>query len=160
MTLTSWQWATSDDLHWPTVTRREQTPWAAGTTRLTWRPAKCWLRHSSRWTEYSPVSTAILMCQQTQSICVTFIQCRSNVKDVGPTLYKCYTTVLCLLGWPWVWISVSLFLTSLLFTDVLFDILTSKNDYIIFLICFIGRLNHCVCDWNECSNIEIWNFCV
>ena len=27
-----------------------------------------------------------------------FIQCWTNVEDVGPTLYKCYTNVLCLLG--------------------------------------------------------------
>ena len=36
--------------------------------------------------------------QSTQSICITFIQCWTNVEDVGPTLYKCYTNVLCLLG--------------------------------------------------------------
>ena len=36
--------------------------------------------------------------QQTQNICITFIQQRPNVFDVGPTLYKCYTNVLCLLG--------------------------------------------------------------
>ena len=30
-------------------------------------------------------------------ICITFVQCRPNVFDVGPTLYKCYTNVLCLL---------------------------------------------------------------
>ena len=36
--------------------------------------------------------------QQTQTICITFTQCRPNVEDVGPTLYKCYTNVLCLLG--------------------------------------------------------------
>ena len=35
--------------------------------------------------------------QQTQNICITFIQRRPNVFDVGPTLYKCYTNVLCLL---------------------------------------------------------------
>ena len=35
--------------------------------------------------------------QQTQNILITFIQCWSNVFDVGPTLYKCYTNVLCLL---------------------------------------------------------------
>ena len=28
----------------------------------------------------------------------TFIQCRHNVIDVGPALYKYYTNVLCLLG--------------------------------------------------------------
>ena len=33
-----------------------------------------------------------------QTICITFIQCWTNVFDVGPTLYKCYTNVLCLLG--------------------------------------------------------------
>ena len=26
----------------------------------------------------------------TISICITFAQCRTNVEDVGPTLYKCY----------------------------------------------------------------------
>ena len=26
-----------------------------------------------------------------------FMQCWNNVEDVGPTLYKCYTNVLCLL---------------------------------------------------------------
>ena len=36
--------------------------------------------------------------QQTHSICITFVQRRPNVFDVGPTLYKCYTNVLCLLG--------------------------------------------------------------
>ena len=35
--------------------------------------------------------------QQTQRICVTFMKCRINVEDVGPTLYKNYTNVLCLL---------------------------------------------------------------
>ena len=36
--------------------------------------------------------------QQTQNICITFVQRRPNVFDVGPTLYKCYTNVLRLLG--------------------------------------------------------------
>ena len=31
--------------------------------------------------------------QQTQTICITFVQRRPNVFDVGPTLYKCYTNV-------------------------------------------------------------------
>ena len=30
---------------------------------------------------------------------MTFIQCWTNDFDVGPTLYKCHTNVLCLLGW-------------------------------------------------------------
>ena len=29
---------------------------------------------------------------------MTFIQCWSKVENVEPTLYKCYTNVLCLLG--------------------------------------------------------------
>ena len=33
-----------------------------------------------------------------QNICITFIQRWTNVEDVGPTLYKCYANVLCLLG--------------------------------------------------------------
>ena len=31
--------------------------------------------------------------QQTQNICLTFVQRRPNVFDAGPTLYKCYTNV-------------------------------------------------------------------
>ena len=37
-----------------------------------------------------------MVTQQTQNICKTFIQCRPNVFNVGPALYKCYTNVLCL----------------------------------------------------------------
>ena len=36
--------------------------------------------------------------QQTQNICMTCVQRRPTVFDVGPTLYECYTNVLCLLG--------------------------------------------------------------
>ena len=36
--------------------------------------------------------------QQTQYICITFIKCWFSVEDVWPTLHKCYTKVLCLLG--------------------------------------------------------------
>ena len=39
-----------------------------------------------------------LSSQKTQNVCITFIQRRPNVFDVGPTLYKCYTNVLCLPG--------------------------------------------------------------
>ena len=47
----------------------------------------------------------IVTNQQTRNICIIFVQCWTNVEDVGPTLYKCYTNVLCLLGrdnivWP------------------------------------------------------------
>ena len=40
----------------------------------------------------------IWQSQQTQNICITFIQRRPNVFDVGPTLYQCFTNVLCLLA--------------------------------------------------------------
>ena len=48
------------------------------------------------------VQLAILvkLSQQTRNICITFLPCWTNVEDdedVGPTLYKCYTIVLCLL---------------------------------------------------------------
>ena len=31
----------------------------------------------------------VWLAQQTQNICITFVQRRPNVEDVGPTLYKC-----------------------------------------------------------------------
>ena len=37
-----------------------------------------------------PVHDTSVTAQQTQNICITFIQCWANVEDVGPTLYKCY----------------------------------------------------------------------
>ena len=41
--------------------------------------------------------TRFLVSQQTQNLCITFVQCGTNVKDVGPTLCKCYIDVLCFL---------------------------------------------------------------
>ena len=35
--------------------------------------------------------------QQTQHMYLTFVQRLPNVFDIGPTLHKCYTNVLCLL---------------------------------------------------------------
>ena len=35
--------------------------------------------------------------RKSQNICITFIQRPNNIFDVGLTLYKCYTNVLCLL---------------------------------------------------------------
>ena len=40
------------------------------------------------------------LSQQTQNMCMTFVQRRPNVFDVGPTLYKCHADVLCLLEYP------------------------------------------------------------
>ena len=42
------------------------------------------------------LTTNALPIQQTQNMCMTCIQRWPNV---GPTLYKCYTNVLCLLGY-------------------------------------------------------------
>ena len=39
-----------------------------------------------------------MLNHQTQNICITFVQRLPNVFDVGPTLHKCYTNVLRLLG--------------------------------------------------------------
>ena len=44
------------------------------------------------------VCAVVGIATQTQNISIPFIQCRLNVFDVGPTLCKCYTNVLCLLG--------------------------------------------------------------
>ena len=54
-----------------------------------------------RWPSIKPalvqrlVFAVLRSTQETQNICITFVQC---VEDVGPALYKCYTNVLCLLG--------------------------------------------------------------
>ena len=60
--------------------------------------------------QYSPwtlLTAVFVLSQQTQNIFIAFVQCRPNVFDIGPTLYKCYTNVLCLLGWysslAWSW---------------------------------------------------------
>ena len=37
--------------------------------------------------------------QKTQNICITILQFWSNVENVGPTMYKCYTNILCSLGY-------------------------------------------------------------
>ena len=39
-----------------------------------------------------------LHTQETQNICITFVQCWTNLEDVGSTLYKYYAIALCLLG--------------------------------------------------------------
>ena len=46
----------------------------------------------------------------------TFLQRLSNVLDIGPILYKCYTNVLCLLGDATV---MSMYIISSLFSSLL-----------------------------------------
>ena len=48
----------------------------------------------------APPLLILTLSYQTQTIRITLIQHWTNVEDVGPALYKCYTNVLCLLGWP------------------------------------------------------------
>ena len=45
-----------------------------------------------------------IVSQQTQNICITFVQCWTNVEDVGLMLFKCYANVLCLLGYVLAWL--------------------------------------------------------
>ena len=67
------------------------------TYRLNWARKTSWghvcAHYTKRWTA----------TQQTETICITFVQRRPNVFDVGPALYKCYTNVLCLLGENRIW---------------------------------------------------------
>ena len=48
---------------------------------------------------HSMITETLYAIQQTQKIGITFIQCWANVEDVGPTLYKCYSDALCLMGY-------------------------------------------------------------
>ena len=54
-------------------------------------------RHTDRRLSQIPLYID-MPTQQTQNIFITFVHCGTNVEDVWPTLYKCYTNVLCLLG--------------------------------------------------------------
>ena len=75
------------------------------------------------------------LSQQTQNIFITFIQRRSNVLDVGPALYKCYTNVLFLLGVQWVMSD------SLLIRAKYDDYLTSRVCYLVNHSRFIHWIN-------------------
>ena len=50
----------------------------------------------SNGTKYGPIHNTD--SQQTPNNCIAFIQRRPNVFAFGPTLYKCYTNIVCLLG--------------------------------------------------------------
>ena len=60
--------------------------------------------HYSRWWHSAmgsvrPVIRLLYhLCANKQNICITVVQCWSNVEDVGPTLFKGCINVLCLLG--------------------------------------------------------------
>ena len=58
-----------------------------------------------RWPNIEPTLNKCTMferkssaAQQTQDICITFIQCRPNVFEVGPTLHEVIQMFLCFLS--------------------------------------------------------------
>ena len=55
-------------------------------------------KYLADWDEWQ--INSVPTTQQPQLICTKIVQRRPNVFDVGPTLYKCYTNVLRLLGRP------------------------------------------------------------
>ena len=59
-------------------------------TRLMWAQIIC--------TFVEKPSSFICIPSKHKNVCITFVQCWANVEDAGPTLYECYTNVLCLLG--------------------------------------------------------------
>ena len=50
---------------------------------------------------YKIAQVIMTVSQQTQNICITFVQRRPDFFDVGPPVYKCYTNVLSLLGYAY-----------------------------------------------------------
>ena len=52
-----------------------------------WRRAACW----GALPLATPPSVVVNKSEQTRTICITFVQCWTNVEDVSLTLYKCYT---------------------------------------------------------------------
>ena len=52
----------------------------------------------TRTIRHRRMSTIATATQETNNLFIPFVQCRPNVFDVAPTLYKCYKHVLCLLG--------------------------------------------------------------
>ena len=51
------------------------------------------------WSGTVPGCNSKNMPQQKKHICIPFVQCWTSIEDFGPTLYKCYTHVLCFLGY-------------------------------------------------------------
>ena len=53
--------------------------------------------NASVWSDLQKIPPSMMTIIPSKHICIAFIQCWTNVEDIGPTLYKCYTNVLCLL---------------------------------------------------------------
>ena len=87
--------------------------WGSNTRSPTFQ-AGCF-NHSTRAPPSSPVNT--------RHIWRTFVQCWTNVKNFGPTLYKCQRNILCLLGHAlqqqFLWIIVVLFFFQFVYSSTL-----------------------------------------
>ena len=77
---------------------RIERPWSSQERSIRierpWSSQERSIRIESPWSSQVCVTRP---SQQTQNICITYVRCWTNGEDVGPTLYKCYTNVLCLL---------------------------------------------------------------
>ena len=101
VTMTPCCWLSMGQGLWGTVPLFIQLLGLVKATRMGWMSGaiKDCRFHSLTITN-SPVLHKKATSQQTQNICITFVQCRPNVFDVGPTLYKCYTNVF-FVYWDW-----------------------------------------------------------
>ena len=88
--------------------------------------------------------------QQTQNICITFVQRRPNVFGVGVALYKCYINILCLLGYcVCTLINISTicvvgdynFISSKMFK---YFFIFTISAVLAFFVCFVGLLAHII----------------
>ena len=84
------QWSSSHKL----PSQQQQSP------RVGLMSVHCLRRWPNSKKTLDPNLVLTALSWQQQNICITFVQRRPNVFDVGATLYKCYTNVLCLLGSP------------------------------------------------------------
>ena len=64
------------------------------------------LQHQQMSSLNPPISTVLLPSKQ-KNICITLIQCWTNVEGVELTFYKCYANVLCLQMFCVCWISLN-----------------------------------------------------
>ena len=56
-----------------------------------WFDGQVWMGHKAFiWIKAANCVRCFKLSQQTQNICIIFVQRRPNVFDIGPTLYKCY----------------------------------------------------------------------
>ena len=76
--------------------------WAAAasgrsTRSTTWSGKQFWIQFRFLIFHAFEFGITPLICSFHPANTKHFLKCRNNIFDVGPTLYKCYTSVLCLL---------------------------------------------------------------